>query len=199
MYLFKNYVNSCSPENTKLYFAGELLQLVKDETKQVRQVAFTSLTNLLNVYDDKYKSEMLLSYYLGWIRSPPNDIYKLLVERFGEIFFYLPIKKEDHIHCLIHFFVNATKDNTPEVREYCAFNFPAVVKCVGTKRYEKHLHASMVALCEDPSVSVRKRISKGFHEIVKLLSDNGTAKLLKNIFFSFLTVSIQCNLLSLHL
>lgn len=167
----------------------ELFQLVKDETKLVRQAALETLTNMLSFFDEKYRADQIQQYYLNWVKSPPSDLYRILVERFGEIFYYLQIREEDQIACFVNFFVSAAKDNSQEIREFCAFNFPAVVKCVGSKRYEKCLHNSMVACCEDPSVAVRKRIASGFHEIVRLLSEDGTAKLLKNLFFSLLSVS----------
>lgn len=177
------------PEKTKQYLLLELIQLVKDETKLVRQAAIETLTSLLSFFDEKYRIDYLQKFYINWIKSPPSDLYRTLVERFGEIFFYLCFKDEGHLSYLIQFFVNASKDNSQEIREFCAFNFPAVVKCVGSKRYEKQLHNCLVVLCEDPSSQVRIRIASGFHEILKLLAEDGTAKVLKNLFFSLLSVS----------
>ncbi|XP_041351880.1 serine/threonine-protein phosphatase 4 regulatory subunit 4-like isoform X2 [Gigantopelta aegis] len=61
------------------------------------------------------------------------------------------------------------EDSSVECRKNCAFNFPAMVLFVGAKHFKSSLYSTLVSLCTDPSIVVRKTISTGFHEVAKSL------------------------------
>jgi hypothetical protein len=57
-----------------------------------------------------------------------------------------------------------------EARRLCAFNFPAVVLCIGPQHYADHVHDVMLLLVKDESPLVRKTIALGLHEVATLLA-----------------------------
>ncbi|KAL9647017.1 hypothetical protein ABK040_013871 [Willaertia magna] len=181
-----NISKGIGQDKTKLYLVDELLRLTTDDMKYVRKSAFESLTTLLGTFDERYRVDYLQSYFVNWIKKPPSDLYSTIVERFGEIFYYLQIKDDDLVNTFVQFYVNASKDNSQNIRENCAFNLPGVIKCIGPRRYERCLHTTLCNFCQDPCLSIRKRVASGFHEIVKVLLEDGISKVLKQQFFTLI-------------
>jgi len=72
-------------------------------------------------------------------------------------------------------FKNLAERPEMEVRQACAFNFPAIVKSMGVAKYAVHLHATFDKLVQDKEIAVRRTMAAGFHEIALLLGVERTA------------------------
>ncbi|ORX97981.1 ARM repeat-containing protein [Basidiobolus meristosporus CBS 931.73] len=67
---------------------------------------------------------------------------------------------------------NSIRDPDRTLR--CAYNFPAVLMTLGSKKWPD-LAEDYIALCRDTQLSVRRTLAYSLHEVAKLLKDNSDA------------------------
>jgi serine/threonine-protein phosphatase 4 regulatory subunit 4 len=51
-------------------------------------------------------------------------------------------------------------------KQLCAYNFPAILKAIGTRKYFIMLHHTYVQLAQDIAPAVRSTIAASFHEVI---------------------------------
>ncbi len=91
-----------------------------------------------------------------------------------------------------NFFSEAARNKSLDIRNYCAYNFPGVLKSIGPQRYQTQLQSTFQLLCEDKETPVREKLASGFHEVSSILvSDKKSVGSLKKIFLKLLRVRIQ--------
>lgn len=176
-------------KKTKEYLAEELFQLLEDETKDVKQCAFTTLVHLLDFFDIEFRQSQIVPRLVDCVSNPPYDLYKTIIQHFGEMFWKISEdiqNNEEAISVFKGFFVETCKDKSSTVRQQCAYNFIAVLKSLGAKRYAVSLHNSLKALCSDTDVIVRQRIASSFHLIAQILNTQQSAIMLKEMFMKLI-------------
>jgi len=172
-------------ERSKETLAEELFQLLEDETKDVKQHALTTLVHLLDFFDMSFRKDHIVPRLVECVNNPPYDLYKTIIHHFGEIFWKISndIQNNDNAIAVFKgFFVETCKDKNASVRQQCAYNFPAVLKSLGARRYAVSLHNSLKALCEDSDIVVRQRIAASFHHVAQILNKQKSAIMLKDMF-----------------
>lgn len=166
-----NVAKGIGTAKTKAILSNEIFQLVNDETKEVKQTALVSLLDILEFFDNNFQKKEILPLFLKWMKNPPSDIYKILVIHFGKLFVKIsPIITEDStLHVFTAFYSKMVMSSEAEIRQACAFNFPAVLYCVGVKRFSTHLSKEFNILCFDTNSETRRTMAASFHEISNLL------------------------------
>lgn len=163
---------------TKDILTKELFELLVDEEREVSQSAFTCVVNMLDFLDEAYRREYVLPLVRNSITNPPEESVHMLLDLFGKFIWGLSgeLSSDEDFLLFCNFFKAGAQrqdqdPNAASYRELCAFNFPAVVKTIGAKRFSSHLQSTFKAVCEDSSCDTRRRMSAGFHDIVHVLGD----------------------------
>eukprot|EP01004_Peranema_trichophorum_P005285 NODE_414_length_2795_cov_23.818114_g355_i0.p1 GENE.NODE_414_length_2795_cov_23.818114_g355_i0~~NODE_414_length_2795_cov_23.818114_g355_i0.p1 ORF type:complete len:809 (+),score=132.24 NODE_414_length_2795_cov_23.818114_g355_i0:314-2428(+) len=192
---------------TKELISKELFELLGDEEAEVARVALTALVDMLSFFDQTYRKEHILPILRRYVAKPPKQLHQLLLSLFGRYLFELSedIDSDEDTRLFCTFFKSAAyrtyqDSQSTQWRELCAFNFPAVIKSIGVKKYSIYLSSTYKALCEDSSTETRKKMASGFHEVCSIFGEKAMHHL-KDCFLSLLQDSdlevqytIMCNL-----
>ncbi|KAF1793513.1 HEAT, type 2 [Phytophthora cactorum] len=73
-----------------------------------------------------------------------------------------------------------------EIRQYCAYNFPAIVKAFGSTYISTLMDDLLAKLASDPSEEVRHHIAAGIHEVAILLGQQRAMRYLKALVLSLM-------------
>jgi len=76
-------------EKAKKSLIKELIQLVNDETKEVKCVAFETLVSIMDLFDSTFRKQDLLPVFVDLMKKPPIALTRPLVQYFGEYFWKL--------------------------------------------------------------------------------------------------------------
>eukprot|EP00906_Rhabdomonas_costata_P010954 RCo015427 len=180
-------------EKTKQHIMKELQELLVDEEKEVQRSALTALVDLAEFLDEPFRRDTVLPMLRGYLTSPPDATYGVLLSLLGKSLHALcgeqPSEEDAMLFC--NFFRSSALRTDPDAqamgfRPLCAYNFPAMVKCIGFRRYTVYLQATFKLLCEDSTaVETRRRMAAGFHEVSSLLGEK-SFNLLKDSFLQLI-------------
>eukprot|EP00698_Gefionella_okellyi_P020814 TRINITY_DN6605_c0_g1_i1.p1 TRINITY_DN6605_c0_g1~~TRINITY_DN6605_c0_g1_i1.p1 ORF type:complete len:855 (+),score=161.77 TRINITY_DN6605_c0_g1_i1:112-2676(+) len=167
---------------------AELQELLNDEELDVRLAAFEALIDLLETFDPTTRKQEIIPLIKRYIRTTPDDMIKMVASLFGPLVYRIwpDLDEEDDQPLFCEFYKNLAERPEAESRRLCAFNFPAVLKSMGARKYALHLHATFAALADDTFVGVRRTIAAGFHEVASILGKERGVKYLKEIFIRLL-------------
>eukprot|EP00668_Euglena_longa_P018659 GGOE01023254.1.p1 GENE.GGOE01023254.1~~GGOE01023254.1.p1 ORF type:complete len:832 (-),score=177.95 GGOE01023254.1:465-2960(-) len=165
-------------QRAKSFVTKELFELLEDEERGVVHAAFTSLVDMIDFFDDQFRRERILPLIKGYLANPSEEDSQMLLSCFGKYIWELSgdLKSEEDIQLFCNFFNNKALQNDLDAqssafRSFCAFNFPAVVRSLGTKKYFSYLSLTYKCLCEDSNVETRRRMAAGFHEVSIILRE----------------------------
>eukprot|EP00002_Diphylleia_rotans_P010830 TRINITY_DN2141_c0_g2_i2.p1 TRINITY_DN2141_c0_g2~~TRINITY_DN2141_c0_g2_i2.p1 ORF type:complete len:659 (+),score=113.58 TRINITY_DN2141_c0_g2_i2:677-2653(+) len=176
------------PAATKDKILPEVQELVKDEELSVRQASYECLVQLSSMVEKQLMRSEIIPYFKAACQNPPEDMMILMSRMFGELVHRVSADFEDEDEAMVfyNFFKYLAKRPDSECRRNCAFNFPAVVKCINPRRYAMNLHDTYHQLSRDSCAGVRRSIAAGFHEVASLLGKERCVKYLKEIFITLL-------------
>eukprot|EP00002_Diphylleia_rotans_P010836 TRINITY_DN2141_c0_g4_i9.p1 TRINITY_DN2141_c0_g4~~TRINITY_DN2141_c0_g4_i9.p1 ORF type:complete len:896 (+),score=169.69 TRINITY_DN2141_c0_g4_i9:52-2739(+) len=179
---------SIGPAATKEKILPEVQELAKDEELSVRQASYECLMQLSGFLDKEVVRLDIIPYFKVLCQNPPEDMMVLISRLFGELVHRISGDFEDEDEAMIfyNFFKILAKRPDAECRRNCAFNFPAVVKCINPRRYAMNLHDTYHQLSRDSFVIVRKSVAAGFHEVASIIGKERSVKYLKDIFIGIL-------------
>eukprot|EP00002_Diphylleia_rotans_P016563 TRINITY_DN3225_c0_g1_i13.p1 TRINITY_DN3225_c0_g1~~TRINITY_DN3225_c0_g1_i13.p1 ORF type:complete len:630 (+),score=113.31 TRINITY_DN3225_c0_g1_i13:114-2003(+) len=175
---------SVGPNVSQVDLVYELQELLKDEELSVKSAALTTFVNLSDFFEKKIRKDVIIPQLKGMCSNPPEDMIPIITRLFGEMIHRISGDFEDEDEAMIfyNFFKLLAKKPEVEIRKQAAYNFPAVVKSIGARKYALHLHDTFSQLVRDSSVPVRKTIAHGFHEIATILGKERCVKYLKDSF-----------------
>jgi len=110
------------------------------------------------------------------LRTIDDDIY-LMLEIFAEVYGYFIVavansfKSGEQWTLALNSLRRMVTCNGPTVRQWCAFNLPAVVLTCAHRRPDR-IKGVLNALSTDSDVETRGTLAKGIHEIVAVLADS---------------------------
>jgi len=158
---------------SKQHVTQELLELLVDEEKIVSRAAFTALIDLVDFFDATYRRDQVYPILKHYISSPPEDVLSLLIEEFGRFLYKIrgDVTTQDDIALFGGFFVSSAQKSDPNIRQLCAFNFPAVVASLPAPFYLQSLHHTLKTLSQDSHVPTRIAVASGLHELCSLLNE----------------------------
>ena len=162
----------------------ELLELLRDEVLEVRIAAFKAVVDLLETLEVRVRRERIVPLLKGLMREMPDDMRLSIAQSYGKFLCKIVTDVVGDGESLLFYesFKTLAEHPQAEVRQACAFNFPAVVKCIGAPKYAVHLHPTLDKLAQDREPAVRRAIAAGLHEIGILLGEERTASSLKGPF-----------------
>ncbi|CAM6097233.1 unnamed protein product [Calypogeia fissa] len=158
----------------------ELFELLRDEEMHVQNAAFESLVKLLDFLPVEVRTLKIMPFVRPFVA--PNEVHLLISvpRHFGELMCKMVADiSEDDFEPLVDAYRAYALHSSEEVRQLCAANFPAVLKCVGARKYPESLHLLHMQIVQDTSSAVRSTIAASFHEVAKMLGRKRTASFLK--------------------
>lgn len=164
----------------------EYIELLNDEEDIVREAAVTSLLNLLDILDADTKITMLIPNFRKMCENP-GKILNQVAKSFGLFLFHTrELINENDTRFFIGVYQEMAVSPQENLRDMCAFNFPALVSIFGKWGFTTYrLSKILEMLTADQSNDIRIRISASFHEVVKVLG-NESYHHLKSIFLRLL-------------
>ncbi|KAJ3295474.1 Serine/threonine-protein phosphatase 4 regulatory subunit 4, partial [Borealophlyctis nickersoniae] len=175
---------------TKSALLPEYTELLTDEEDVVREAAIENLMTLLEFLDGDAKVRIVMPQWKKLCDERPPRILTLIAKELGGFMWQTKDQMSDSdTKWFVGFFQSIAASAVPEQREMCAFNFPAILKCVGAEGWDAFkLYRTFDSLATDECVAVRRRIAGGFHEVAAILAPNMNACLqIKPIFVKLLS------------
>ncbi|CEG43147.1 Protein phosphatase 2A regulatory subunit A and related proteins [Plasmopara halstedii] len=140
---------------------SELLELLKDEEEQVKQAAFMTLLSLVDFFSPRDCIKQIIPELICIAESIPAYLVPCLAERYGQLVTRLCYHEEF------------------ETRQFCAYNFPAIVKVFGSAYASMLMDDLLLRLASDSSDEVRQHIAAGMHEVAVLIGQQQAMRYLK--------------------
>ncbi|KAJ3039534.1 Serine/threonine-protein phosphatase 4 regulatory subunit 4 [Rhizophlyctis rosea] len=172
---------------TKNELLPEYMELLMDEEDIVREAAIENLMQLMDFLDADAKTIMVIPLWRKLCDERSAGILTLIAKEFGGFMW----ASKDHMSdsdwkFFLTFYQSLASSTVPKQREMCAFNFPAIVCCVGIEGYDRYkLGRILDSLALDDCKVVRRRMAGGLHEVATLLGSTSYANL-KSVFLRLL-------------
>ncbi|KAF4136939.1 hypothetical protein GN958_ATG13929 [Phytophthora infestans] len=160
----------------------ELLELLNDEEEQVKQTAFLTLLSLFDFFPARDRTKQILPEFVGIAESLPDYLIPSLAEQYGQLVTKLATLNHlgnDTGQVLLQGYSKLCSHEELEIRQYCAYNFPALVKAFGSTYISTLMDDLLTKLASDPSEEVRHHIAAGIHEVATLLGQQRAMRYLK--------------------
>jgi hypothetical protein len=189
----------------------ELLELLQDEEEQVRacalpranahspnhcsllwqvkQAAFLALLSLLDFFPASERIKLVLPELQNIAESLPDYLLLSLSEQFGVLVTKLASLNHlgnDLASSLLQCYSKLCSDDDPHVRQFAAYNFPAVVKAFGATFIPSLMDDLLARLASDAAERVRMHIAAGLHEVALLLGPQRGSRYLKPVVLALL-------------
>ncbi|XP_013878114.1 serine/threonine-protein phosphatase 4 regulatory subunit 4 isoform X2 [Austrofundulus limnaeus] len=185
---FESIAQAIGVDDTRTELLPELVELAEDEEDSVRQTAFDSIVNLMEMMDSDDRLHVLTPMVMS-VCNASSQVDKAITTslsfRFGTLCSVLAgfLSDEQKRLMLQKFQVLcvtglSTEGNQMEsndsalIRSNCCYNLPAMLAFVDSARFLLDLYPSFSSLCRDPEVSVRQNAAAMFHQVAKLLGSD---------------------------
>ncbi|XP_067941326.1 serine/threonine-protein phosphatase 4 regulatory subunit 4-like [Watersipora subatra] len=200
-------------ESTKGAILPELVELANDEESSVRLAGLDAVVSILSLLDDETCTNTIIPLVVKFCQGAlqeEDSTLPVVSKHLGKLChglssnmtleqrsYFLNYYKKlcsmgradaaiscDHTNNKAS--VSVYDDDRPiECRVNAAFNFPAMALFAGNvSKFEQELSNSFSQLCRDPSISVRKTIAHGFHEVSRCMGSH-VSLLLKDLIVLF--------------
>eukprot|EP00644_Phytophthora_capsici_P000211 jgi/Phyca11/100476/e_gw1.4.372.1 len=167
----------------------ELLELLNDEEEQVKQTAFLTLLSLFDFFPARDRAKQIVPELVSIAESLPDYLVPSLAEQYGQLVTKLATLNHlgnDTGHIFLQSYSKLCSHEEVEVRRYCAYNFPAIVKAFGSSYASTLMDDLLTKLASDPAEEVRHRIAAGIHEVATLLGQQRAMRYLKTLVASLM-------------
>ncbi|ETN11085.1 hypothetical protein PPTG_22648 [Phytophthora nicotianae INRA-310] len=167
----------------------ELLELLNDEEEQVKQIAFLALLSLFDFFPARDRTKQIIPEFIGIAESLPDYLVPLLAEQYGQLVTKLATLNHvgnDTGQVFLQGYSKLCSHEEQEIRQYCAYNFPAIVKAFGSTYISTLMDDLLAKLASDPSEEVRHHIAAGIHEVALLLGQHRAMRYLKVLVLSLM-------------
>ncbi|KAJ3166830.1 Serine/threonine-protein phosphatase 4 regulatory subunit 4 [Geranomyces variabilis] len=153
----------------------EYVELIMDEECVVRVAAIDNCMQLMDFFEPAVKVQTIIPVWKKLCEEQPPRILQCLARQLG---LFLWETREQLPDSDLRYFTNfyhslsTSTYSDDETREMCAYNFPALVKCVATlpQGFESHrLDIAFEKMVSDPSRAVRRRLAAGLHDVAAAL------------------------------
>ncbi|KAI9140034.1 armadillo-type protein [Paraphysoderma sedebokerense] len=174
------------PQLIKEHFVCEYLELTADEEDTVRQAALINLVNLLDRLDAETKRKTIIPLWTRLCTEKSTSTVATVAKTFGQFLVNCnDVMEDEDIEFFIEFYQWMSVSEEEQLREFCAYNFPAVLQAFTPSSFETTTLSTIFQdLSKDSAPIVRQKIASGFHEVARMLASN-SYKLLKPVFWQF--------------
>mmetsp|Transcript_38549 Transcript_38549/g.46602 ORF Transcript_38549/g.46602 Transcript_38549/m.46602 type:complete len:770 (+) Transcript_38549:354-2663(+) len=173
---------------TKDSIMPEVFELLNDEEAGVRMAAFECIINMFDIIPADIRKDKMFGIIKEYCTAQDEVTLQCIARLFGPLMTKVApeVEKEDDWAIFLQSYKGLAGNSDAKLRELAAFNFPAVLKAMGPRKYAMHLHASYMQLCNDTNEDVRACIACSFHEVSKMLGKERGMTYLKDAFLSLL-------------
>ena len=171
---------------------SEVMELMSDEEVTVRMAAFKSLIEMYDLLDENTRSSKVMPFVRTLCSSVPEDMLRVVATHFGNLCLkVMPSASDDDVVVFVSFFKDLSSRSEVEPRLLCAYNFPAVLKAIGARRYALHLHGVLTSLVGDSNMHVRLSVAAGIHEVMIILGKERGLKYVKDLVVTLLSDEVD--------
>eukprot|EP00803_Ostreobium_quekettii_P000911 evm.model.scf_231.9 EVM.evm.TU.scf_231.9 scf_231:97841-105363(+) len=159
----------------------ELSELLGDDEVLVRVAAMECLLGSLEFLPLQAHTEVVLPVLIRHMQPLEMDLemQRCIAKSFGPLIVKVyPILGEIDSSQFLGCYRYLATRNDALVRQFCARNFPAVMKTLGPAEYSAHCHDTFIQLVADIDEEVRRIIASQFHEVAKMLPGDDCLKFL---------------------
>ncbi|GAB9462655.1 hypothetical protein Gpo141_00000143 [Globisporangium polare] len=131
----------------------ELLELLQDEEEQVKQTAFLALLSLLDFFPAAERIKRVIPEFLNMVETHPDYLLLSMAEQYGTLVTKLAALGHlgsDNAPVFLQSYAKLCSKDDVQIRQYCAYNFPAIVKAFGGSYVPLLMDDLLVKLCNDP-------------------------------------------------
>ncbi|KAL4151942.1 hypothetical protein PRNP1_008878 [Phytophthora ramorum] len=132
----------------------ELLELLQDEEEQVKQTAFLTLLSLIDFFPARDRVKLIVPEFISMANSLPDYLVPSLAEQYGMLVTKLATLNHlgnDTSQVFLQSYVKLCSHEELEIRQYCAYNFPAIVKAFGSTYASTLMDDLLAKMATDPS------------------------------------------------
>lgn len=172
----------------------ELLELLQDEEEQVKQAAFLALLSLLDFFPASERIKHVVPELQNIAERLPDYLDATFSEQFGILVTKLAGLNHlgnDVATSLLHSYSKLSSHEEPVIRQFCAYNFPAVVKAFGNQYLSALMDDLLTKLSQDAMDCVRLHIAAGLHEVALLVGAQRALRYLKPAVLALLKDAAQ--------
>ncbi|OWZ21991.1 hypothetical protein PHMEG_0003360 [Phytophthora megakarya] len=168
---------------------SELLELLNDEEEQVKQTAFLTLISLFDFFPTRDRTKQIIPEFIRLAESLPDYLVPCLAEQYGQLVTKLSVLNHlgnDTGPVFLQSYAKLCSHEELEIRQYCAFNFPAFVQAYGSTYVSTLMDDLLAKLASDPHEEVRHHIAAGIHEVATLLGQQRAMRYLKTLILNLM-------------
>lgn len=161
------------------WICNELIELVSDEEKLVKQSALSSLCELVTIAPVECVEQQLLPVIINMLSAPPKHLHTGLARAFGSLMHSMRHLLQPSDSRLLHaFFKVSSSAADPELRYDCAFNMPCLTQ-IGLSNEKGGLFdmqtviwPSLISFANDNSQAVRICLANQLHMLFSLMLEH---------------------------
>ncbi|DBA02891.1 TPA: hypothetical protein N0F65_005918 [Lagenidium giganteum] len=163
----------------------ELLELLQDEEEQVKQTAFLALLSLFDFFPAVERTKRIVPELVTIVEAHPEYLVSCLAEQYGAMSVKLATLSHltsDVAPTFLEGYSQLSARDDPQIRAFCAYNFPAMLQAFGPPFYSALLDDLLVKFCHDSTEKVRLHAAAGLHEVALLLGQQRSQRYVKPLF-----------------
>lgn len=119
----------------------------------MKQAAFLALLSLLDFFPVAERIKRVIPEFLNLIEADPDYLMLSIAEQFGSIVTKLATLNHlgsDTAPAFLQSYAKLCAKDDAQIRQFCAYNFPAIVKAFGGSYVPLLMDDLLVKLCNDP-------------------------------------------------
>lgn len=120
---------------------------------QVKQTAFLALLSLLDFFPAAERIKRVIPEFLNMVETHPDYLLLSMAEQYGTLVTKLAALGHlgsDNAPVFLQSYAKLCSKDDVQIRQYCAYNFPAIVKAFGGSYVPLLMDDLLVKLCNDP-------------------------------------------------
>ena len=193
-----NVIRSLSKPSLVDQMMTEVLELLEDEKVHVRSSVLSATILMLDFLPIDFVRQILprMKTYCDVERSGIDKMAPNIPEQFGMMFHYIfsrtnifedASSRTEHMDHFLKCYKTMAASTNDETRRWCAYNYPAILKNVGSESFDDHfLRNGLMRFARDTCVPVRALVANFFHEICALLTPNQCVSCLHDVLITLL-------------
>ncbi|KAJ3251940.1 Serine/threonine-protein phosphatase 4 regulatory subunit 4, partial [Boothiomyces macroporosus] len=176
-------IKSIGPANTKKHIYPVYVELLKDEEISVQTAAITNYTNYAESMEQEQRISTFIPYWKKIVEDNNPKLGNTVAELFG-LFLWSAREelKEVDKRYFVAYYQTMAVSNDQNIRRFCAFNYPAVVKAMKPEMIENYkLEKLLSSFVHDDCEAIPISLASFFHELTDMLGTS-SYRILKEIF-----------------
>ncbi|KAJ3318041.1 hypothetical protein HDV06_000853, partial [Boothiomyces sp. JEL0866] len=157
--------------NTKKYIFPVYLELLKDEEISVQTAAIINYTNYGEFMDQEQRASTFIPYWKKIVEDNNPKLSQTIAELFG-VFLWSAREelKDPERKYFVAYYQTMAVSSDENIRRFCAFNYPAVVKALKPEMIESYkLEKLLSSFVYDECEAIPISLASFFHEITDML------------------------------